>query len=415
MKYLMTYDNGKKPLRYTRINNGFAISAGSLGTVFPALVDPNETYATHLRFKVNNQVKAFATMPSVIFPCTLCRKTGDTIELPTGITGDATLRWNQVFYDEYDGMFIGYSKIKNYGLIHSSNGERWEGDGSSAPYNGWVCGAHSTPLGAIVFTVSQENYNPSSGFADYYLNVYLYRLSGVQLLCKKLIYNWNNDDAIQSRFRLKFAHKPEPISNNTYTTVIAVTFPSQYDPMADYTEADCIRIKQNNQGQISGEFILLARKELQEGVIKDTSYNNLVGAYECDGLTGGSYDGINWSSSINVPVAYGKVGNYEILNVNYQNFTCTVSNDGQQITKNVSKVVQGFDPVDNTYISMSLRREYTGEASHYNVYCDIYSSSNLDSWRLLKTIDYGETRYWNNDIPYVSALDIYSALGFTNN
>lgn len=435
MKYLMTYQNGKKPLRFSKQVSGFAIDAGSLGKVYPVLVpvDSTDSAKSSLRIKLNNQIKAFTTIPSVILPGTLLAKTGNTLEDPQGFAHSYDVNViRKIQYNEYEGLFFCVGKYfsapgdisPTVEVKFSMDGVHWNYHPFDTNWEGTLRYISYNQHGFIFITdIMDFSEFDKTGDVSHYLGIYVGKNGRLvearfYLMEKNYCRKWEDaykkyfvnavndpesDTILLSYYNYAWGDYTKPMNTQIYGVVI--DHPSQTTCVANFYKHDQMPYERTSYGHttiITPSFFFSS---------KDKAYNYWNGYNDGDW----SYNVIDWYKTEPYPRENdkGQVGDYTILSYDKTYEKTVMTKDGGQTTITVNKIVCGFDPVDKTYLSQDIELESSGTGFDV-VIAKIYASSDLNTWTLLKTINYGKSPYWASDFRCAEALDTYAALGFTD-
>ena len=436
MNYLMTFDKIKRALKVSKKKGPFAIAAGTLGAVYPVLVDPNADYATTLRIKYNNEIKAFASTPSIILGKSFVAKTGSLLEDCKTFPSVDKLSFTKIIYDKFTGSYLAFgiddhSALRNI-TVKSDDGKNWYITRTIES------NAQATDHGVLESYIEQvEKYDKRGNIEsyDYYNIVRLHRGDDVIVLAREFLANfsiYSDPDfyeecyikALPNTITTDITTSDNVVYHNIDTTVVFVSFGYKpYDPTTHST------------GWGKAYFYHLANPSTdKEDIIFNPVYNKNGGAgashilYNYNLKLCGTpfydayerlytYDGKNFIKESDLPFTYrpsdGYINGYDIFYEQEVGGGCYLSADGINNTLYSTKIICGYDPVDNTYIHQFKYIKHVGPIVEYKVLLDIYTSTDLQTWNLVKQFDYGQTERWVPE-DVTSAVDTYYVMGFTN-
>ena len=443
MNYLMTFDTIKRPLRISNKPSAFAISAGSLGTMYPVLVDPSEDYATPLRIKYNNQVKAFASMPSVLLAKSFVLKTGSLLEEPTDFpsgwdTSTARqydkLSYYKLFYDKYEGAYIALSSETS--TLISKDGKKWRRYLYGMGGQTITSAVDSSVYGLVTAALREEEVYEGSRLAgyNYYLQIRIHQVEGEPVLLHEEFMEYVSDIASPFSVSVDLFVFPDlvhaVIGNEQFGYETDCPLLYTMVSFSNSSQSWSIHSQKTNffylaKGVLGNLFIAKASSFDSDAVYnKSYNYNYKLKTMEfyrhvtsTENTTLYTKDGKTFYTPDTLPYTYrhsiGNINGYEIFD-DPNSDGVYLSADGVNNTLHSTKGICGYDPVDNTYIHQFKYLKTVGPSREYKVLLDIYTSRDLQNWTLVEQLDYGMTERWVPE-EIGSAINMYYVMGFTDN
>lgn len=400
MIYLFTYKNGKRALGLSNMNRGIAIKAGNQ-VVYPILVSPSSQNASNVRVKVNNEIKSMVYVPSMIIPCVLKGKSGDTYTSPSGITWLETF-YTRCFYDNKYGEYVAQSDYgQNYvvtsapaKIAFSNDGKNWTEVGIN-----FKSAIASTKEGIFVFW-------PYYTYEEPYGYDMTYHLKG-QLFYKDEsgVHNETRFDLILAQsFSGEESQRDYEIATDG-ESVILLHYYFQYKFNNIWYIADklwYINVSTNAVIEIISE-----SRYHDENRVKDLWYNHKLKKFfytvrdsNYNLITYSSSDGIHFSREQGTPYrSYGNLNGHEI-------FENGLSDDGVTISKSYTHMPNAYDPIDGKYIRIFVGWTLQGQS-----YFEVYESTNLTSWTKVMT-ENTPTRIAPTELKIVNCDGYASVKGF---
>ena len=403
MKYLFTYKNGKKALGLSTINRGLAIKAGDT-TVYPLLVSPNAVNASCVRFKINNEIKSIAYVPSLIIPGVLCGKSGSSYTDPLGIDFTGKF-YKECYYDTYRGQYIAHSHYRTNGgtiydtLAISIDGKNWIERSITSLTPIQIPALCNTKAGILVCMpmgdrVTQYTDNYTIDISNYYISG-----SSTQKQTKYTLSLYEGAD-IDGTFKVD---KLQACTNGAGNVVILCNATYQIYSQTYYIE----KVWNINTDTNTVTLLSSQKKQTMDEFWKSINYNNILKVfwYKLSGFDYISTDGIHFNRDLDadLPVSYGNLNGMEVLENG-------LSADGIHITKSYNNRPNAYDPVEAKYIRVQTGQTSAG-SSLWNYYFDIYESTDLNSWTFVLR-KYHPTQIYSQTLTTVNTDGFACVKGF---